>query len=57
MVAVSVTIGVGLMIQSFRSTVVNWLGLTLRADLYLACPRPRRLSPRPFRYLRTSSSA
>jgi putative ABC transport system permease protein len=40
MVAVSVTIGVGLMIQSFRSTVVNWLGLTLRADLYLAAPGP-----------------
>jgi putative ABC transport system permease protein len=40
MVAVSVTIGVSLMIQSFRSTVVNWLGLTLRADLYLAAPGP-----------------
>jgi putative ABC transport system permease protein len=36
MVAVSVTIGVSLMIQSFRSTVENWLGQTLRADLYLA---------------------
>jgi putative ABC transport system permease protein len=40
MVAVSVTIGVSLMIQSFRSTVVNWLGLTLRADVYLAAPGP-----------------
>jgi putative ABC transport system permease protein len=38
MVAVSVTIGVSLMIQSFRSTVENWLGQTLRADLYLAVP-------------------
>jgi len=46
MVAVSVTIGVSLMIQSFRSTVENWLGLTLRADLYLAAPRPAR-SARP----------
>jgi putative ABC transport system permease protein len=41
MVAVSVTIGVSLMIESFRSTVVNWLGLTLRADIYLAAPGPR----------------
>jgi putative ABC transport system permease protein len=40
MVAVSVTIGVSLMIQSFRSTVVNWLALTLRADIYLAAPAP-----------------
>ena len=40
MVAVSVTIGVSLMIQSFRATVVNWLGLTLRADVYLAAPGP-----------------
>ncbi len=40
MVAVSVTIGVSLMIQSFRSTVVNWLDLTLRADFYLAAPGP-----------------
>jgi putative ABC transport system permease protein len=35
MVAVSVTIGVTLMIGSFRSTVVNWLELTLRADVYV----------------------
>ena len=40
MVAVSVTIGVSLMIQSFRTTVVNWLELTLRADIYLAAPGP-----------------
>jgi putative ABC transport system permease protein len=40
MVAVSVTIGVSSMIQSFRSTVVDWLGLTLRADIYLAAPGP-----------------
>jgi putative ABC transport system permease protein len=38
MVALSVTIGVGLMISSFRSTVVNWLDLTLRADLYVSAP-------------------
>jgi putative ABC transport system permease protein len=38
MVAVSVTIGVSLMIDSFRSTVVNWLDLTLVADIYISAP-------------------
>jgi putative ABC transport system permease protein len=38
MVAVSVTIGVSLMISSFRSTVQNWLDLTLRADVYVGAP-------------------
>lgn len=38
MVALSVTIGVGIMIESFRSTVENWLDLTLRADIYVAAP-------------------
>ncbi len=38
MVAVSVTIGVSVMIASFRATVVNWLDLTLVADLYLSAP-------------------
>lgn len=37
-VAVSVTIGVGLMIQGFRGTVVNWLDLTLRADVFVSAP-------------------
>ncbi|MBI4632082.1 MAG: FtsX-like permease family protein, partial [Chloroflexi bacterium] len=36
MVAVSVTIGVSLMIDSFRATVINWLDLTLRADVYVS---------------------
>ena len=36
MVAVSVTIGVSLMIDSFRATVINWLDLTLRADIYIS---------------------
>jgi putative ABC transport system permease protein len=40
MVAVSVTIGVSLMIASFRATVQNWLDLTLRADVYVAAPGP-----------------
>jgi putative ABC transport system permease protein len=40
MVAVSVTIGVGLMIQAFRATVENWLDLSLRADVFIAAPLP-----------------
>jgi putative ABC transport system permease protein len=40
MVAVSVTIGVGLMIQGFRATVENWLNLSLRADVFVAAPLP-----------------
>lgn len=35
MVAVSVTVGVGIMIDSFRGTVERWLESTLRADLYV----------------------
>jgi len=38
MVAVSVTIGVSVMIASFRNTVVNWLDLTLVADIYITTP-------------------
>ena len=38
MVAVSVTIGVAVMIASFRSTLINWLELTLVADLYVTAP-------------------
>ena len=40
MVAVSVTIGVSVMIASFRATVDNWLGLTLMADVYVSAPSP-----------------
>jgi putative ABC transport system permease protein len=40
MVAVSVTIGVSVMIASFRSTVANWLDVTLQADLYISAPSP-----------------
>jgi putative ABC transport system permease protein len=49
MVAVSVTIGVSVMIESFRGTVANWLDLTLRADVYVSTPGPGprgRLAPR-----------
>ncbi|HSB60117.1 MAG TPA: FtsX-like permease family protein, partial [Vicinamibacteria bacterium] len=47
MVAVSATIGVSLMIQSFRATVENWLDLSLRADVFVSAPSPggTRVSP------------
>ncbi|MCC7160938.1 MAG: ABC transporter permease [Anaerolineae bacterium] len=38
MVAVAVTIGVTVMIASFRTTVENWLGQTLNADFYVSPP-------------------
>lgn len=38
MVALSVSIGVTLMISSFRSTVENWLQVTLQSDLYVSSP-------------------
>jgi len=40
MVAVSVTVGVGTMVSSFRQTVVRWLATSLRADVYVAPPTP-----------------
>ena len=38
MIAVSATIGVGVMIASFREAVVRWLEGTLRADIYVSAP-------------------
>jgi putative ABC transport system permease protein len=38
MVAVSATIGVGIMVKSFRQTVVEWLSYTLTADIYISPP-------------------
>jgi putative ABC transport system permease protein len=38
MIAVSVTIGVGLMVGSFRHTVVQWLDASLRSDIYVSSP-------------------
>lgn len=38
MIAVSVTIGVGLMVSSFRVTVVSWLEQTIRADIFVSAP-------------------
>ena len=37
-VAVSVTVGLGVMIQSFRGTLEQWLDGTLRADIYVSLP-------------------
>jgi len=37
-IAVSVTVGLGIMIQSFRGSVVQWLDATLQADLYVSTP-------------------
>lgn len=37
-IAVSTTIGIGIMIDSFRGTVVRWLESTLRADIYVGAP-------------------
>ncbi len=39
MVAVSVTIGIGLMVGSFRGAVVQWLESTLAADVYISAAR------------------
>jgi putative ABC transport system permease protein len=38
MVAVSVIVGVSIMIGSFRQTVAQWLGETLQADIFLSPP-------------------
>jgi putative ABC transport system permease protein len=39
-VAVSVTVGLGIMIQSFRGTLSRWLDGTLQADVYVSLPSP-----------------
>jgi putative ABC transport system permease protein len=38
MVAVATTVGVGLMVTSFRQTVVTWLDTSLQADVYVSPP-------------------
>ena len=38
MVAVAVTIGVSLMVSSFRTTVVTWLDQILQGDIYISVP-------------------
>ena len=39
-VAVASTIGVGIMIDSFRGTVETWLNQSLQADVYIQAPSP-----------------
>ncbi|WP_029214835.1 FtsX-like permease family protein [Kallotenue papyrolyticum] len=38
MIAVSVTVGVGIMVGSFRQTVITWLETSLQADIYISSP-------------------
>jgi putative ABC transport system permease protein len=38
MVALSATVGVGVMVDSFRRSVSSWLDLTMRADMYVGLP-------------------
>ncbi|MCH8870281.1 MAG: ABC transporter permease, partial [Chloroflexi bacterium] len=37
-IAVSITVGIGTMVQSFRGTVERWLNTTLAADIYISPP-------------------
>ena len=46
-VAVSATIGVGIMVGSFRLTVQSWLGSWLRADFYLTSAQGGEARRRP----------
>lgn len=39
-VAVSATVGVGVMIGSFRATVDDWITQTLQSDIYVSVPHP-----------------
>jgi putative ABC transport system permease protein len=38
MIAVAASVGVGIMIDSFRGSVVRWLETSLRADVYVSAP-------------------
>ena len=47
MVALSATVGIGVMVDSFRRTVAAWLDTTLQADFYIGVPGrgPHRALP------------
>lgn len=45
-IALSATVGVQVMVTSFRTTVEDWLGRTLAADLYVSAPQ--RVAARHF---------
>ena len=52
--ALTAMIGVAIMVQSFRESLREWLGQTMRADVYLSAPGPagspeRRLDPQLLR--------
>lgn len=59
MVAVSVIVGVSIMIGSFRGTVVEWLDQTLQADIYVTPPSTTanrilgKISPRVVEEMKT----
>ena len=38
MIAVSASVGVGIMIDSFRASVIRWLQTSLQADVYVSAP-------------------
>lgn len=38
MIAIAATVGVGIMVASFRETVERWLATTLQADIYVSPP-------------------
>ena len=46
-IAVAMTIGVGLMVDSFRATLVSWLESTLIADIYVTTDAVVRQGDRP----------
>ena len=45
-VAVSATVGIGTMVDSFRTTVERWLHQTLQADIYISVPHQAAGGPR-----------
>ena len=38
MIALAATVGVGVMVDSFRQTVVTWLSYSLQADIFIQPP-------------------
>ncbi len=55
MVAVATTVGVAVMVDSFRHSVIDWLGLMLRADMYISVPgsgNVRSMAPETIRRVR-----
>lgn len=58
MVAVSATVGVAVMVDSFRHSVSDWLERTLRADIYMSVPgvgNVRAMAPETIRRVRATA--